>query len=153
MREKRKPSKNTRAPRIRVPNKEKALFIVDTEKLVGVVQRLSLTGGSVILSKGSVPHGTLARMGLNTVFGKVKAQVQFLHDGADGIPHAQAFRFLDMDSVSSRRFNAAVEQMRSAGFSDAEGKDQSLTGVAFYALNKLHNRLSGMIGPARRPKA
>ena len=153
MPEKKKPLKSTRAPRIRVPNKEKALFIVDSEKLVGVVQRLSLTGGSVILSKGCVAHGTFGHMGLNTVYGKVKAQVQFLHDGADGIPHAQAFRFLDMDSVSSKRFAAAVQQMQSAGFSDAEDRGQSITGVAFHALNKLQNRLSGMISPARRTKA
>ena len=153
MREKIRKSKSTRAPRIRVPNKEKALFIVDTEKLVGVVQRLSLTGGSVILAKGCVPHGTMAVMGLNTVFGKVKAHIEFLHEGAEGIKLAQAFRFLDMDSVSSRRFTAAVQQMQSAGFSEVEESDKSLTTVAFHALNKLHNRLSGMINPARRTKA
>ncbi len=48
-------------------------------------------------------------MDLNSVFGKVTAGIEFLQTGADGIPLAQAFRFLDMDGVSSRRFAAAIE--------------------------------------------
>jgi hypothetical protein len=151
-----KPRKGTRAPRIRVPNNERALFTADTQKFVGVVQRLSLTGGSAILSKGCVPHGTLAQMGLNTVFGKVTAQIEFLQTGAEGIPLAQAFRFLDMDGVSSRRFTAAVEQMQSAGFSDLEEKGKSLGDVASQTLSKLRgsiHRLSGVISPSRRTRA
>jgi hypothetical protein len=152
-----KKGKNTRgirAPRIRVPNKEKALFIVDAEKLVGVIQRLSLTGGSVVLSKGCVPRGTMGEMGLNTVFGKVSAHIEFLHHGAEGIPLAQAFRFVSMSDISSQRFTAAVEQMQNAGFSDAPGeKDKSLSNVAVRTFMKLHNSLSGMISPGGRPKA
>jgi hypothetical protein len=124
-----KSRKVSRAPRIRVPNDERALFIVDTEKFVGFVQRLSLTGGSAILSKGPVPQGTLAKMGLNTVFGTVTAQIQFLQTGAEGIRPAQAFRFLDMDDVSSRRFTAAAAQMQSEGFSDVETDEKSLSAV------------------------
>lgn len=152
----RKPRKNTRAPRIRVPNNERALFTVDAHKFVGVVQRLSLTGGSALLAKGCVPNGTLAQMSLNTVFGKVTAEIEFLQAGAEGIPLAQAFRFLDMDGVSSRRFSAAVEQMQSAGFSDVEEKDKSLGDVASQTLSKLRgsiNRLSGVIGSGRRTRA
>ena len=103
--------KGTRAPRIRVPNNERALFTVDNHKFVGVIQRLSLTGGSAVLSKRPIPQGTLAEMRLNTVFGKVTAQIEFLHTAADGIPLAQAFRFLQMDDVSCERFSAAAEQM------------------------------------------
>jgi len=84
-------SKHTRPPRIRVPNNERALFLIDEQKLIGVVQRLSLTGGSTILAKGPVPEGSIGEMILNTVFGKVEAQVEFMHTGADGKPHAQAF--------------------------------------------------------------
>ncbi len=80
--------KSTRPPRIRVPNHERALFTVNNQKFVGVIQRLSLTGGSAILSKGPIPQGTLADIGLNAVFGKVRAQIQFLHSGADGIPRS-----------------------------------------------------------------
>ena len=72
------------------------------------------------MSKGPIASGTLGDMTFNTVFGKVNAQVEFLHSGADGIPLAQAFRFLDMDETSSRRFSKAAQQMQAAGFSDAE---------------------------------
>jgi len=148
-----KPRKINRPPRIRVPNHERALFVVDTQKFVGVVQRLSLTGGSAILSKGPIPHGAVANMGLNTVFGKVTAQIQFLQTGADGIPLAQAFRFLEMDEASSRRFAAAAKQMQSAGFSDVETKENSLAEVASQTLSKLRDsiqRLSVVIS-LRRP--
>lgn len=154
MREKtEKPRKIDRPPRIRVPNNERVLFTVNTQKFVGVVQRLSLTGGSVILSKGPAPEGTLAEMALNTVFGKVTADVQFLQTGAEGIPLAQAFRFLEMDDVSARRFGAAAEQMRSAGFSDED--EQSLGAVASQTLGKLRDRIqrvSAVIHTGRRTR-
>jgi hypothetical protein len=57
-------------------------------------------------------------MVLNTVFGRVTAQVEFLHTGADGIPLAQAFRFVAMDEASTKRFADAARQMEAAGFSD-----------------------------------
>lgn len=115
--------KHTRPPRIRVPNNERALFLVDAQKLIGVVQRLSLTGGSTILANGPVPEGSIGGMILNTVFGKVEAQVEFMHTGADGKPHAQAFRFLHMSDTSAQRFNAAAKQMEQAGFGDVEVKE------------------------------
>jgi hypothetical protein len=136
-----KPRKINRPPRIHVPNNERVLFTANTQRFVGVVQRLSLTGGSVILSKGPVPEGTLAEMALNTVFGKVTAHIQFLRTGAEGIPLAQAFRFLDMDDVSSRRFAAAAEQMQSAGFSDVEQKEKSLGDVASQTLGRLRDSI------------
>jgi len=142
--------KGTRAPRIRVPNNERALFTVDNRKFVGVIQRLSLTGGSAVLSKGPIPQGTLAEMRLNTVFGKVTAQIEFLHTAADGIPLAQAFRFLQMDDVSCERFSAAAEQMERAGFSDVEEKGNPLGDPASQSLSKLLDgmrRLLAMITP------
>lgn len=151
-----KPRKVNRPARIRVPNNERALFTVDTQKFVGVIQRLSLTGGSAILSKGPLPQGTLAEMGLNTVFGKVTAHIEFLRTGAEGIPLAQAFRFLHMNDVSSRRFAAAAEQMQAAGFSDVEEKEASLGDVASQALSKLRGsieRLSVVITSGRRTRA
>jgi len=142
--------KGTRAPRIRVPNNERALFTVDNHKFVGVIQRLSLTGGSAVLSKRPIPQGTLAEMRLNTVFGKVTAQIEFLHTAADGIPLAQAFRFLQMDDVSCERFSAAAEQMERAGFSDVEEKGNPLGDSASQSLSKLLDgmrRLLAMITP------
>jgi hypothetical protein len=116
-------TKHTRPPRIRVPNNERALFVVDEQKYIGVVQRLSLTGGSTIFAKGPISEGTVGGMILNTVFGKVEAQVEFMHTGADGKEHAQAFRFLDMDDTSSERFHKAAKQMEQAGFGDVEVKE------------------------------
>jgi hypothetical protein len=110
--------RRNRPPRIRVPNREQVLFTVEDRKFLGVVQRLSLTGGSAILAKGPIPHGTWGDMVLNTVFGKVTAQVEFLQTGADGIPLAQAFRFVAMDEESTKRFADAARQMEAAGFSD-----------------------------------
>ena len=129
--------KGIRPPRIRVPNNERALFIVDSHKFVGVIQRLSLTGGSAVLSNRPIPQGTLAEMSLNTVFGKVTAQIEFLHTAADGVPLAQAFRFLQMDDVSCERFSAAAEQMERAGFSDVEEKGNPLGDPASQSLRKL----------------
>ena len=133
--------KRVRPPRIRVPNNEQALFTVDAGKFLGVIQRLSLTGGSVVLSKGSIPQGTLAEMELNTVFGKVTAHIEFLQTGADGIPIAQAFRFLDMDDASSERFDAAARQMQSSGFSDVEEKGNSFGDHASKSLSKLRRSI------------
>ena len=121
--------KHDRPPRIRVPNQERALFTVDNQKFVGIVQRLSGTGGSALLVKGPIPEGTLGAMALSTVFGKVNAQIEFLHTGADGVPLAQAFRFLAMDAESSKRFNAAAEQMQSAGFGRRTETNTSRWGV------------------------
>jgi|SRR5271165_2137563 len=146
--------KASRPPRIRVPNSERAIFTVDAKKLVGVVRRLSLTGGSAILSSGPIPQGMLAEMDLSTVFGKVSAQIQFMHTGADGTPLAQAFRFIDMDDVSTKRFTAAVKQMEKAGFSDVEGKE-NLGDLAAQTLGKLRDSirsLSGALTPASSDK-
>ena len=82
------------------------------------------------MSKGPIARGTLGSMVFNTVFGKVNADIEFLHTGADGIPLAQAFRFLGMDDTSSRRFESAAQQMQEAGFSDAEENESSLGGLA-----------------------
>ena len=140
-----KPPK-VRPPRIRVPNEEKAIFTVDHQKFLGIVQRLSLTGGSAILVKGSFPVGTLAEMALGTVFGKVNAHIEFLHLGADGVPDVQAFRFVAMDDVSTKRFNAAVRQMQVAGFSDAvEAKPTPIDG-ALESWNKLRASIRQLSG-------
>lgn len=131
-----KSSRRARAPRIRVPNSERAVFAVDAVRFIGVVQRLSLTGGSAVLSKGPIPHGTIGDIALNTVFGRVDAKIEFLQTGADGVPLAQAFRFIAMDDTSTDRFAAAAKQMEEAGFSDApEEEPAGLAG--FQGLNRL----------------
>jgi hypothetical protein len=144
--------KNVRPPRIRVPNDEKAIFTVDNQKFVGVIRRLSLTGGSAVLPKDTVPHGTLGEIALKTVFGKVEAQIQFLHSGADGMPLVQAFRFLDMDATSRERFNAAADRMQREGFSDAK-EDRNPLDLGLRKLGESIRRFSGAINPARRDGA
>ncbi len=114
-----KPRHAARAPRIRVPNSERALFTIDGVHFVGVLQRLSLTGGSAVLSKGPISRGTMGDVVMKTVFGKVSAHIEFLHTGADGVPLAQAFRFLAMEDTSAMRLAAAAKQMEQEGFSDA----------------------------------
>jgi len=86
-----------RPPRIRVPDQQKAIFTIDSQKVIGVVQRLSLTGGSDLLVKWPIPEETVGEMVFGTVFGKVNAHIEFLHTSADGLPLAQAFAFLAMD--------------------------------------------------------
>lgn len=145
------PSKHNRPPRIRVPNQERAIFTADSQKFVGIVQRLSVTGGSALLVKGPIPKGTLGEMALSTVFGRVNAHIEFLHTGADGVPLAQAFRFLAMDAVSAERFNAAAEQMQSAGFADVEQKQTPLDGAleSWGKLRESVRQLSGMLTSGR----
>jgi hypothetical protein len=148
--------KSRRPPRIRVPNNERALFTVDDQKFVGVLQRVSVTGGSALLSSTQVSQGTLGEISLKTVFGKVTAQIQFLRTGADGIPLAQAFRFVNMDAVSRKRFNAAVRKMQSAGFSDVEDNGNSVVDFASESLSKLRDgirRVSLSIASGRRTRA
>lgn len=150
-----KSGKSNRPPRIRVPNNEKALFTVDAKRFVGVLRRLSLTGGSAVLANGPIPEGTLAEMDLGTVFGKVTAQIQFMHSGADGLPTAQAFRFIDMDEVSAKRFNAAANKMEKAGFSDAGAKGNAFGALASQTFSKLRHsigNLSGRIVPGAADK-
>jgi hypothetical protein len=146
-----KPHKH-RPPRIRVPHQQKAIFTVDNQKFVGIVQRLSLTGGSALLVKGPIPEGTLGEMDLGTVFGKVNAQIEFLHTGADGVPLAQAFAFLAMDAVSSKRFKTAVEQMETPDFSDV-GQKRTAIDAAFETLRESVRQLSATLTSGRRTRS
>jgi len=145
-----KPHRQNRPPRIRVPHQQKAIFTVYNQKFVGIVQRLSLTGGSALLVKGPIPEGTLGEMALGTVLGTVNAQIEFLHTGADGVPLAQAFRFLAMDDVSSQRFKTAAEEMQS-GFSDVKQKKTTIA-AAFETLRESVRQLSGMLTSEQRKR-
>ncbi len=121
-----KSRKGARAPRIRVPKSERALFSIDDTRFLGGLQRLSLTGGSAVLSKGPVPQGARGEIVMNTVFGKVSAHIEFLQTGADGVPLAQAFRFLSMGSASAKRLADSAKLMEQAGYSDAQQTKPSI---------------------------
>jgi hypothetical protein len=137
----RKPATRSRPERIRVPNREPVLLTVDDHKFVGILQRLSLTGGSVIHTEQPFPRGTLGRLDLKTVFGKVTAQIEILHTRADGIKAAQAFRFLGMDSTCTSRLRAAIEKMRVAGFSDVEVEQKDLASFFSQGVNTLRDHI------------
>ena len=145
-------SRKHRPPRIRVPHQQKAIFTIDNQKLVGVVQRLSLTGGSALLVKGPIPEGTLGEMVFGTFFGQVNAHIEFLHRGADGVPLAQAFAFLTMDAISSERLKRAIEEMRGSDLSDV-GRKQTSVEAAFETLRQSVRQLSGMLNSVRRTRS
>ncbi len=152
VRKPKKPSKRDRAPRIRVPNSERALFTVDSVRFVGVILRLSLTGGSAVLSKGPIPHGTMGDISLNTVFGRADAKIEFLQTGADGVALAQAFRFIAMDDTSTDRFTAAARQMVQAGFSDAPEEEITASAGA-QSLNRLLESVRRLAATLLAPKS
>jgi len=133
-------SRRSRAPRVRVPNRERALFTVDGANFVGVLQRLSITGGSALLSRGPIPHGTMGDIAFKTAFGKVSAHVEFLQSGADGVPLAQAFHFLAMEDASSERLAAASRKMQQEGRSDVPPTKRS-TSPASGVLNQLFSSI------------
>jgi len=136
--------RSRRPARIRVPNRERVLFTIRDHRFVGVLQRLSLTGGSVTHTEEPPPQGTLAGLDLRTVFGKVSAQIEFLHVGADGNTTAQAFRFLGMDDSCTRRLSAAIEQMRSAGYSDAEVEENRLSTLVSKSLSTVRDHIRSL---------
>ena len=133
--------KLNRPARIRVPNRERVLFTIGDHRFVGVLQRLSLTGGSVIHTEKPLPQGTLAGLDLRTVFGKVTAQIEFLQVGADGNISAQAFRFLGMDDSCTGRLGAAIERMQGAGYSDAEVEGNRLLTLVSDSLSTVRDHL------------
>jgi hypothetical protein len=143
-------ARKPRPPRIRVPHQQKAIFTINTQKFVGVVQRLSLTGGSALLAKGPIPQGTLGEIVFGTVFGKVKAHIEFLHQGADGVPLAQAFAFLTMDTMSSEHLKRAIEEMHTSNFSDLKQKPAN---GALETLRQSILQLSGMLNSVRRTQS
>ena len=130
-----------RPARIRVPNRERVLFTIRDHRFVGILQRLSLTGGSVIHTEEPLPRGTLATLDLVTAFGRVTAQVEFLQVGADGNVAAQAFRLLAMDDACSGRLRAAIEQMQAAGCSDARIAQKGLAGLVSEGLSTVRDHI------------
>lgn len=141
-----------RPPRIRVPHQQRAIFTVDNQKLVGVVQRLSLTGGSALLMRGPIHERTLGEMQFATAFGKVNAHIEFLHRSADGVPLAQAFAFITMDALSSERLKKALEEMNTSAFSD-DVRERTQVDIAFETLRQGVRQLSGMLNSMRRTKS
>lgn len=105
-----------------------------------------------MLVKGPIPEGTFGGMVFGTVFGKVHAHIEFLHRGADGVPLAQAFTFITMDTVSSQRFKKALAEMNTSEFSH-DARERSHFDVAFEILSQSLRQLSEMLNSVRRAKS
>ena len=96
-----------------------------------------------MLSKGPISHGTMGDVVMKTVFGRVSAHIEFLQTGADGVPLAQAFRFLAMEDTSAMRLAAAAKQMEQEGYSDTpQRKPTSPASEALGALLQSVRRLA-----------
>lgn len=145
-------SRKPRPPRIRVPYQQRAIFTVENQKLVGVVQRLSMTGGSAVLVRGPIPERALGEIVFGTVFGKVNAHIEFLHSGADGVRHAQAFAFITMDASSNQHLTKALQEMNTSEFSD-DVQERTQIDVAFETLRQSVRQLSGMFSSVRRTRS
>jgi hypothetical protein len=109
-----------RAPRVTVPNDEQVIVSsVESKPVVGILVKLSATGGSVRVSKSYMP-GALGEISLKTASGKVTAAIEFLRTGVDGVAQAQAFRFVHIEPADRRRLENALDQMREHGLGEKQ---------------------------------
>ncbi len=131
-----------RAPRVSVPNKEQATVALAGEQYVGVLCKLSATGGSIRLNSPFTP-GTLADIKFKTTAGNLIAAIEFLNM-ACGIPHAQAFRFLHMDLADRRRLDGVLQQIRKQGFGEKRSwRYQPLVQFAQRTFSAAKDKLAG----------
>ncbi len=142
-----------RAPRIRVPDQERALFHIAGSPFVGVLRTLSLSGGSAILSRGPIQPGTAGGITLKTVFGKVTGDIEFLQMFADRVPLAQAFRFVTMDDASSKRLALAARNMEDEGYSDKPGGESTNDQDGLGGLLRSVRQLAAGLMPRKISKA
>ena len=107
-----------RAPRVTVPNDEQVIVSsVESKPVVGILVKLSATGGSVRVSKSYRPK-TVGEITLKTASGKVTAAVEFLRTGVDGVAQAQAFRFIHIEPADRRKLEDALDEMRKHGLGE-----------------------------------
>ncbi len=57
---------------------------------------------------------------MNTALGKVSAAIEFLRTTVDGVPEAQAFRFIHIEPSDRRRLEDALVQMIEHGHGDGQ---------------------------------
>lgn len=110
-----------RAARVSVPNQEQAIISINGTNTVGVLCKLSVTGGSVRLPRWVV-RGTLGTIIMTTATGKIAPAVEFLSPGRNGSARTQAFRFIHMDPDDRRQLERALQQMIAQGFGDNHGR-------------------------------
>jgi len=90
-----------------------------TQQMVGILWKLSATGGSLRLTK-PVSKGTVADLTIRTTSGAITSAVEFMGPADRGIPPAQAFRFIHMGPAECRRLENALEEIRKQGFGEKQ---------------------------------
>ncbi len=126
-------TRTPRSPRVSVPDTEQAVVKIGLERAIGILRKLSATGGSLRLSKQFTP-GTLADITIRTTCGNVGAAIELL-GVADGA-RTQAFRFVQMESTDRARLMAVLEQMREQGFGEKQNwRSQPILQLAHRTLS------------------
>ena len=129
-----------RAPRVNIPNRESAVIDIGGKHLTGVLGKLSLTGGSVSLSK-SIHEGTLAEITVQTTSGSVVSAIQFVKSTGSGM---QGFRFVHLDPQTRSRLDMALQQMRKQGLGEGPHSIlQHCTSVARRVIQKAKDQIDG----------
>ena len=85
--------------------------------MIGVLCKLSVTGGSLRLSTRPA-KGTVAELTVKATSGRITSAIEFLGPADKGTPPAQAFRFIHMGLPETRRLENALEEMRKQGFGE-----------------------------------
>ncbi len=111
--------RSPRAARVSVPNQEQAIISAEGTNTIGILHKLSLTGGLVRLPKEPFRRGTLATLAVKTATGRISAAVEFLASAHYGA-RTQAFRFIHMDPADRRQLEAALQHMLRQGFGDQQ---------------------------------
>jgi hypothetical protein len=128
--------KRVRSPRFSVPNNERAIVAIGAEEFDGTVHLLSLTGGTIRLTK-RFALGTLGDIRIRTVSGTFSATIEFLRMASGD---TQAFRFIAMGTVARTRLDDALNKMRGQGL--AVGRTSALRGFRNLARRIISGRSS-----------
>jgi hypothetical protein len=128
-----------RAARVSVPNQEQAIISVNGANTVGTLCKLSLTGGSVRVSK-LFRRGTLGTITVKTATGKVSAAIEFISTSHE--PWVQAFRFIHLDGGDRNRLDTALRQMRQGPDGNHGGLFRPLAQLAQRALGVARKAVS-----------
>ena len=108
-----------RAPRVNVPNKEQAIVTLGAKHVLGVLCKLSISGGSLRMSK-PLAKGTVADLTIRSTSGPIKSAVEFLGPANRGALPPQAFRFIHMGPAESRRLENSLDEIRKQGFGEKQ---------------------------------
>ena len=111
------PQRNVRAPRVRVPEAEPVVFMAENNRVPGLLQNLSTTGGSARVSRSFAP-GALAELQMQTTSGPVHALVEIL-ESATAPGAGQPFRFVALGDEDHERLWKAVAKLQRRGYSES----------------------------------